>query len=417
MSTPNDPRYTQPNQPPGQPNPGYQQPNPGYQQTNPGYQQPYPGYQQNMPPQGHGAPQGPGMPPPPGYVGQPGQPGQPPSKKNLPLIIGAAVVALAVLALGIAAALGAFGKKNDEASPADQQSSESATTPKAVAEAYLNALAAGDAKAALAVMSTSDVTDSSLLTDEVLKDSISRAPITEIKVEEPGGSEYSPMVSVSYKVGDEAITDELRISTSDNKIHNALPNLNLYSVHKVKPKVNGVEAKSEHPAVFPGSYMVTSPTEYLEFEGELPILKRNSQDRDSTQLEIKVSQAGIDMYREKVIPEAKACLASGNLDPGCDMALPGTLDDGTVLTDGSVTRTQDTEGQNKLENVEPKASYEVPTLIGSNDFGHFRISAECTKPSGDKGQCSVFGLGKGGRWAKATIDLTDPELKVVWKNS
>ncbi|MDO5067922.1 MAG: hypothetical protein Q4D96_11630 [Propionibacteriaceae bacterium] len=407
MSTPHDPHHNQPNQFPAGPHP-----------------------QGSVPPQGYGVPQSPGAPqghtPQPGYGhqpgGHPGQPEQPQKKKNLPLIIGAAVVALAVLGLGIAAALGAFGKK-DEATPATQgggeagdSAPEAPQTPKAIVEAYLEALSKGDAKAALALASTSGVSDSSLLTDEVLKDSLSRAPMTEIKVSEPGGTEYSPTVKVSYKLGDQAVEDEYTISTHDKKINNPTSDLNLYGVDKAKPLVNGVEAKSEHPAVFPGSYAVTSGNEYLEVEGELPILKKSSKDYDSVTLKLKVSQAGIDMYRSKVIPEAEACLASKDLDPGCNMVLSDTLDNGTKLSEGSITRSQDAEGQDKLKNVVPEPGYQVPTIISSKDFGSFKVSATCTKPDGASGECSVFGFGNNGlSWPSASIDLTDPELKVIWE--
>ncbi|MDO5082780.1 MAG: hypothetical protein Q4D89_05180 [Arachnia propionica] len=426
MSTPHDPQHNQPNQFPG----------PDGQGT-----------PQNIPPQGYPAPQGYGAPQPGGpqqphgqqpVYGQPqgygpqaahgqqaGHPGQtePPRKKNLPLIIGAAVVALAVLGLGIAAAMGAFGTKDDDTSPTPQPSAAETSdggqaapnSLKGVVEAYLNALAKGDAKAALALITPLSNADLSLLTDEVLKDSLTRAPITDIQVSEPEGTD-SPTVKASYKLGDEVVEDEYKFNGDDKKIFSPLTELGLHSVKKITTTVNGVVPKTDNPVVFPGSYMVASDNEYLEVEGELPILKRNSQDHATTSLTIKVSQAGVDMYRSKVIPEAEACLASKNLDPGCGMPLGDTLDDGTTLAEGSITRTQNAEAQSTLRNITPQPGNDVPTVITARDFGSFEVSATCTEPSGESGECGVIGFGKNGlSWPNASIDLNDPELKVIWE--
>lgn len=455
MSTPNDPRFNQPNPDPGQPGPNYQSSPPqGYgPPQGPGYpgQGPQPGYGTPQPPYGGQpgpSPQDPyaaqpGYPPQDPYGGQPGydpygMPQQPAPKKNLPLIIAGVVVAVLVIGVGIAFAMGAFSpKKKDAASQGSTQAGapspggESSAggeedsqapagkpeTPKAAVEAYLNAVAKGDAKAALAVVDPSSIRDDSLLTDEVLKDSLSRTPITDIKVFEPEGSEYSPTVKVSYKLGDEVVEDEYRITGKDNQIFSPMLGLSLHSVHKLKPLVNGVEAKTDRPDVFPGSYVVTSSNEYLEVvvnRGEFPIVAKHSKDYDLPLVEAKVSQAGIDLYREKVVPEAKACLASPNLDPGCDMAMSDTLKDGEKLTDGTVERNASAEAMSQLENVEPRAGFEVPTIISSSDFGYFRIEADCTDANGNADRCRVIG-GPGSMWSTASIDLTDPELKVTWK--
>ena len=165
--------------------------------------------------------------------------------------------------------------------------------------------------------------------------------------------------------------------------------------------------------VFPGSYQVVSDNQYLEVAGESTVTRKYSSDHTYTDLEIQVSQAGIELYREKVLPEAKACLASTQIDPGCDMALDTTTKDGATITEGTVVRTLDAEGHRRLENVVPKPGYDVPTVISSRDFGYFRTTAGCTTAEGRTTECPLF-LGRGTRWSTASIDLTDPELKVVW---
>ncbi|MDO5067921.1 MAG: hypothetical protein Q4D96_11625 [Propionibacteriaceae bacterium] len=446
MSTPNDPSR-------GQPTPG-SHPGPNFQ---------------HVPPQGHGAPPGPGtpygmagppqgMPPgpgtPPGYPpqqawgGQPGygpqphyggqqfhggQPGhnpygpygvpQPSPRRNLPLIIVAVVVAVLLVGLGVAFAAGAFNTK----AAVDPEATAEAMTPaaekpsanqppadaKEVVERYLNAVAAGDATAARAMISDTDTPDESLLTDEVLKESLTRAPMSDIKVSSAGGSTTLTTISASYTIGTESVTDEFNVDMSEKKILFGLPKLRLRFVKQIGIKVNGVEPESDSPLVFPGSYEVVSTNQYLEVTGDSVVLRRSSRDHAYANMDIKVSQAGIELYRSKVVPEVKACLASTNLDPGCEMALEASDGGGETLTEGTITRILDAEGQSKLDNVVPKAGFDVPTVISSHDFGYFRVEAECTNAAGETSRCSVYRT-VGMLWSTASIDLTDPDLKVVW---
>lgn len=92
------PAYGQPEQSP----PGYDQTQPAYGQSQPGYGQSQPGYGQQQ--QGYGqqpgySQQSPYGAPPGGSGPYPG--GQPPAKSKLPIIIGAAVLAVALLVAGI----------------------------------------------------------------------------------------------------------------------------------------------------------------------------------------------------------------------------------------------------------------------------------------------------------------------------
>ena len=129
--------------------------------------------------------------------------------------------------------------------------------------------------------------------------------------------------------------------------------------------------KSDEVTVFPGSYQVASGNKYLELKGETQALVKNSLESNYVSVEFTPSQAGIDLFREKVLPEAKACLASANLDPGCNMALSESLSDGTTLTDGTIKRTQDSEASATMENVTPRWAaqcrpFSRPTSLGTS---------------------------------------------------
>ena len=413
-------------QPPGDHAPG----KPNALSQGPGQQVPYQGPSQNPqqdPGPSHQGPpqQGPGQ----GYTGQ--QPiyaaghlqhgaGNPAKKSKTPLWIGLGLVAVAVVVALVLVLSGVFSNKTAAGGDSSELPADPKEAAKAVVTNYLTAVSEGRAEDAKKFLSSSSVTsDASLLTDEVLKDSLTRAPITEITVGEITTEYSSQKVPVTYKVAGEPASEEYTVGSSENKIFSSLPTLGgLYMLKGVDLTVNGVAVKSSemNRSVFPGSYVVASANKYLEVVGENTILITSSKnDTPSSNLKLKVSQAGIDLFREKVIPEAKACLASTNLDPGCNMAISATLNDGTTLTEGSITRTQDSENAYKLENVVPEPGSSVPTIISARDMGSVSLSATCTDSSGT-GPCTLWGFGKGSRFPKATLNVAEDDPKVVWED-
>ena len=155
--------------------------------------------------------QGPGGPQQPYGAYNPG--GQPPKKsKAVPIIIGAVVLALVVAAIGIGVAVsrggddpvaggGTGGGGTSSAPPAEAKKASDAV------KGYLDALAAGQAEAALA-FGKDQPADKTFITDAVLADSVKRAPITDINVPEVA-DENAYQVSATYKIGGQAVNEEL----------------------------------------------------------------------------------------------------------------------------------------------------------------------------------------------------------------
>ena len=447
MSTPNGPGT--PNQPGGTGGPA-QQPGapqfipPGQGQSQ-GYQGPPQGYQgypgnMNVPPQPATqgwsrppqAPQGPaaqGHPVPPPYAAGYAQqgpyfqqgPGSSPknSKTGLWVGIGAAavvvVVALALVISGVFPGGGGSGGGAAGGAGGSGKSADPRETARTIATNYLTAISEGRAEDAKKLLYSISY-DDSLLTDEVLKDSLTRAPITDINVGEPTG-EYSTFdVSVTYKVGGESASDKYKVSTGSEKILTSIPSVGLYSLKGVDITVNGVKAKSGESshAVFPGSYVIASANKYFEVDGNTTVVVTTGKDSASpSDLKLKVSQAGITLFREKVVTEAKACLASKALDPGCNIAISATTQNGGTVAEGSVTRTQDSENATKLENVVPKPGTSVPTIISARDLGDIQVTATCTDSSGS-GPCKLLS-GKGSRFPTASLNVAEENPKVMWE--
>ena len=292
----------------------------------------------NVPPQG---PVTQGWPGPPLYAaGYPPQgPEQFPKKSRTGLWVGIGVVVVAVavvLALVLPRFFSGGGTSPDEtASPSEVPTSEEPTSEeptdpegiaKNVAKKYLTAISEGRAEDAKRLLDRI-AGDASSLTNEVLKDSLTRAPITDIKIGEPAAEEDGRYdVSVTYKVGDISASDNYKVDPKNGKLATGLPSLNFHPLKRSDITVNGevIKGSANILKVFPGSYVVASTNKYLEID-ENTVVLTNSRDKVPwSSLKPKASQAGIDLFREKVVSEAKACLASKAIDPGCLVSSGGS---------------------------------------------------------------------------------------------
>ena len=350
-----------------------------------------------------------------GYNMQQG-PGLPPKQSKTGLWIGLGAVAVVVIVALVLVFSGVFSGTNTANGGAGEQAKESNQSAKDVATNYLTAISEGRADDAKKMLGSTS-SDASLMTNEALKDSLTRAPITDISVTEPTGGNSST-VNVTYKVGGELVNEEYTVNVREGTISTSTPRLSLYGLKGVEITVNGVTVKEGDKSydVFPGSYVVASANKYLEIDGDSTVVVTKRSGDNIPRFKLKVSQAGIDLFREKVIPEAKACLESKNLDPGCNMAISGTLNDGSTVADGSLTRSQDSENASKLENVVPQPGSSVPTILSSNELGSIKISGTCTDSRGS-GECTLWGFGKGTRFPKASLNVAEEDPKVVWENS
>lgn len=214
-------------------------------------------------------------------------------KSKTPLWIGLGLVAVVVVVALVLVLSGVFSNKTAAGGDGSELPKDPKEAAKAVVMNYLTAVSEGRAEDAKKFLGSSSATsDASLLTDEVLKDSLTRAPITEITVGEVTTEYSSQKVSATYKVAGEPATEEYTVGSSDNKIFTSLPTLGLYMLKGVDLTVNGVTVKSSETnrSAFPGSYVVASANKYLEVEGENTILITSSKnDTPSSDLKLKVS--------------------------------------------------------------------------------------------------------------------------------
>ena len=287
--------------------------------------------------------------------------------------------------------------------------------------AYLTAVAEADAEKARGYLG--EVNDDSLLTDEVLRASSERAPLTGISVGEVTrdrgiGSPYH--VQVSYLVGDEKVSARLSVNLVDDPVIINASSLRLGGLKDLGVTVNGAAPDTTSPTVFPGSYLLTTRSEYLEVTGEpIAAIDPTKQSYSLTaENSVVVSEAGVQMFREKVVAEARKCLASTSLDPGCGIEVPqypDSIPGCAEIREDSVHRRQDISQAALLESVTPSLKpMESNTIWAhSSEFGRFTATVTCR--TGDTWAESRLHNVPVNYFGSPSVDLTDPELPVVWE--
>ena len=316
-------------------------PQPGYGQTQPppGYQAPPPGYGQAPPPliyptgspgtgygpgasapgygdlSGHLQRAGYGQQPPtaPGY-GPPGGPA--PKRSRKPLII-SLVAGLAVLVvIGLVLTFTVFGGSSDSGKGSAGD----------VVKGYLEALARGDAEAALSY-SDDQPGSKDLLTDDILKKQIAKWPITDIRILNDDSSAAvigRAQVHVVATFGTKTSDATLQLKKSGDKWRLGVAAIKLSAT----PGGSSNEAAQtmtlfDKPAgegtvyVFPGYLEVGSSNEYLDVKMDDPLLldQLSSYSSPWLQTDITLNDAGNDAIMDELKSDLAACRQSHSASP------------------------------------------------------------------------------------------------------
>jgi hypothetical protein len=267
--------------------------------------------------------------PPRGYGTAPSRqaPQQPKNRTKILIIIGAAALAVILVAVAVIVAT----RGNPSADPQSgqnpggqqtnpQQSGAPQNTPRpsdAVA-AYLQALAAGDATAALSY-SADPAPTGPLLTNEVLAESLNRAQLTGIDVPVVDDQNVKS-VSATYTLGSSVVSESFDVvKVADTwKLSRAVKDLDLAFIvdGPVPVKINDVKVTEESVAVLPGSYAFTSGLPYVGFGSKNVVLVRSPYgDADTYNIQSQLTGAG----KKAAISAAKKsffkCLKVHSLTP------------------------------------------------------------------------------------------------------
>ncbi|HEX7210283.1 MAG TPA: hypothetical protein VF241_05145 [Propionibacteriaceae bacterium] len=339
-------------------------------------------------------------------------PKQPKNRTKILIIIGAAALAVILVAVAVIAATrdkpsaDPQGGQNPGGQQTNQQSGAPQNTPRpsdAVA-AYLQALAAGDATAALSY-SADPAPTGPLLTNEVLAESRNRTQLTGIDVPVVEDQNVKS-VSATYTLGSSVVNESFDVVKVAGtwKLSRAVKDLDLAFIvdGPVPVEINGVKVTEESVAVLPGSYVFTTGLPYVGFGSKNVVLVRSPYgDADTYNIQSQLTGAG----KKAAISAAKKsfskCLKAHSLTPkNC----PQKFKSKYSYNKSSITWRQAGKDPFRKPSVTfsgTQARVQVPIDL--------KLSGSCSY-QGRSGNCSGSLTGT----SVAVIKVTTKPLKVKW---
>ena len=400
---------------PQQPSPGGPPAGSGYPPAGSGYSfGPFAPDEQTAEWQGGPAP-GPYGSPPGSYGAGPIEPApQPKGKGKILIIIGAAalaVILMAVVAVVVATRAGSAANpggntstQGPQTNPSQGNAPQAAVRPSDAVAGYLQALAAGDAVAALSYAADPAPTGP-LLTSEVLVESGERAALTEIQVPVVEDQDATS-VSATYTLGDAAVTESFDVvKVADSwKLSRAVKDLDISFIvgGSVPVKINGVTVDQDSVAVLPGSYAFTTGLPYVGYGSKNVVLVKSPYvEADTYRIQSQLNKSG----KKAVISAAKkrynTCLDVNSLNPkNCPIKFDSKYSyKKSTINWQQVGRDPFRKAEVTLDGTQ--ARVEIPLNL--------KLTASCTS-QGRAGNCSGTLRGK----AIAVVKVTSKPLEVRW---
>jgi hypothetical protein len=335
-------------------------------------------------------------------------PKQPKNRTKILIIIGAA--ALAVILVAVAVIVATRDKPSADPqggqNPGGQQSGAPQNTPRPsdAVSAYLQALAAGDATAALSY-SADPAPTGPLLTNEVLAESRNRLPLTGIDVPVVDDQNVKS-VSATYTLGSSVVNETFDVVKVSGtwKLSRAVKDLDLAFIvdGPVPVKINGVKVTEESVAVLPGSYAFTTGLPYVSFGSKNVVLVRSPYvDADTYNIQSKLTGAGKKAAISAAEKSFSKCLKAHSLTPkNC----PQKFRSKYSYNKSSITWRQAGKDPFRKPSVTfsgTRARVQVPIDL--------KLSGSCSY-QGRSGNCSGSLTGT----SVAVIKVTAKPLKVKW---
>jgi hypothetical protein len=256
----------------------------------------------------------------------------PPPPKNRRRLVLAVVAACVVLAVVLVVVIVASSRGDGGFSGGG------ASTPQDAAKGYLEALAHGDAAAALAY-GQSVPGSKDLLTADVLARQLEAAPITDVKVLDDG----SPVgddarVHVSAKFGSQVSDTKLTMRRANGtwKLVDAVVKLDFSDYQRRNPAVKNLtvfgKSTSAPVYVFPGWVDYGSSNANLVLEADEPLLDQLETFLQFASVRVNLSPHGQDAVNSALSDDLAKCTASNRLaPPGCPLKVdPTAFVDGTA---------------------------------------------------------------------------------------
>jgi hypothetical protein len=305
---------------------------------------------------------------------------------------------------GPAANPGRITSTQGQTNPSQSIAPQQASRPSDAVAGYLQALAAGDAVAALSFAADPAPTGP-LLTNEVLVESGDRAALTEIQVPVVE-DQNATSVSATYTLGNSAVSESFDVvKVADTwKLSRAVKDLDLSFIvaGSVPVKINGVEVDQESVAVLPGSYAFTTGLPYVGYGSKNVVLVKSPYvEADTYRIQSRLTKSGKKAVISATKKSYNRCLDTHSLSPkNCPMNFE------TKYSWNKRTITWRQAGNDPFERAKvtfsgTQARIEIPLDL--------RLTGSCTG-QGRSGICS----GKLTGMSAAVVKVTTKPLTVKW---
>lgn len=253
-------------------------------------------------------------------------------------------------------------------------------TGAAAVRGYLKAVAGGHAASAIAYGATRPV-EQSLLTDEMLAANRAVAPITDIKATEGTGGDHQT-VQASYKLGGTPVSTTFEVTRANgtwvlDAIAAPLP-LDLSRTTGVDLRINGRKLPNLHPAVFPGSYTITTSNRWFTVPGGKAQVENGAGSSTVRKAKLALSAAGISAIRKAAQAKLNWCMKKDSLTPA-DCAADLSMPNGNKVRPSTIDW-QVTKGGSAMRTLKP--------TLDSADSAHAKVSVKtrvyCTSTDGHR---------------------------------
>lgn len=286
------------------------------------------------------------------------------------------------------------------------------TAPDSAVEAYLDALAEGDAETALSLIE--EPSDTTHMTDEVLAASIEAAPISGIEVTpvDAGENDYAKEVTADYTVGEEDVTERFQVYNEEGVwAIQGSTSLGLPDAGDLPVTVNGVEATADDAYVFVGpAYTLAIDHENFTLEGGEQMLPESGY-YSAAETTVSLSENGLERWRKAVSDAVDECVSSDERNAGCGLDV-GQQVEGYDVVQGSVERSLTSSVEEEIASIEPQLDWNSPNLASSYISGSVETTAEIRAGGGIQ-RHEI--LGEPSYFDDPVVDMTAEELEVTWE--
>lgn len=266
----------------------------------------------------------------------------------------------------------------------------------AAVQGYLDALASGDAPAALAYAATPPA-NNRLLTAKVLRSALQSAPLSDIHVESTPDSGDHATVQASYRLGDEAVTTTIPVTRIGSRwlLAQVAATIKTATLPRVAFSLGGVPIDLDDITLFPGSYTLASDNPLYELDdATLVVTSPTERPLLDEQADIELTPEGTKAVRSAAEKLLASCLKQKSLEPsGCGFHVSAPHS-GRVIASSISWKV--TRGVHAIEQLEPDVYPDDPSSVSAETAVRVR---------------STFRTADGNTWvADSGIDWVDARI-------